>query len=59
MYTLACADFGVDDGFVAKGETQEACMNAAMEHIKSAHPDKVAAMTAMPKEDVMAKMKQE
>lgn len=59
MYILSCADFGVDDGFVAKGETPEACINAAMEHIKSAHPEKAAEMMAMPKEDVMAKMKQE
>lgn len=59
MYTLSCADFGITDGFVAKGETQEACMNAAMEHIKSSHPEKVEAMMAMPKEDIMAKMKQE
>jgi predicted small metal-binding protein len=59
MFTLACADFGIQDGFVAKAETQEACINAAMEHVKIAHPEKVAEMMAMPPADVMAKIKTE
>ena len=31
--------------FVAKGETQEDVMNQIMEHVKTAHPDKLADMT--------------
>lgn len=57
MHTLACADFGVACDFVAQGETPEACISAAMEHVKSTHPEKLEAMSAMPQADVMAKMK--
>jgi len=36
---------GIDDGFIAKGETDEEVMEKAMEHVKMAHMEKMKDMT--------------
>lgn len=42
---LSCSDMGIDDGFIAKGETDEEVMEKAMEHVKMAHMEKMKDMT--------------
>jgi len=53
MKTLSCKDMGMDDGFVAKGETEEEVMMKMQQHAKEMHADKVAGMS----EEEMMKMK--
>lgn len=58
MYNLACRDAGLDCNYMAKGQTREEAMKMGMEHVKKAHPEKVAEMEKMPKEEVMALIKE-
>lgn len=44
MRMLECSSLGIDDGFVVKGDTEEEVMNQMIEHIKIAHPEKMADM---------------
>ena len=53
MKTLSCRDMGMDDGFVAKGETEEEVMMKMEQHAKETHADKMAGMS----EEEMMKMK--
>lgn len=53
MKTLSCKDMGMDDGFVAKGETEEEVMMKMEQHAKEMHMDKMAGMS----EEEMMKMK--
>jgi predicted small metal-binding protein len=39
MKMLACKDMGGGDGFVAKGDTEEAVMDKMMVHVKEMHPE--------------------
>lgn len=41
MKTLSCEDLGIDDGYVAKGETEEEVLDKMMEHIKMKHAEKL------------------
>lgn len=45
MKTLSCKDMGMDDGFVAKGETEDEVMMKMDEHAKEMHADKMAGMS--------------
>jgi len=47
---------GIDDGFVAKGETEEEVIDKMMEHIKSEHPEKLESMS---KKELVEMMKKE
>ncbi|MFA6422061.1 MAG: DUF1059 domain-containing protein [Candidatus Buchananbacteria bacterium] len=59
MKTLACADFGADCKFVAKGNTNEEVMNKMMEHVGKSHPDKMEEVKGMPKSDIEMMIKEE
>ncbi|HBB37473.1 MAG: hypothetical protein UX02_C0001G0375 [Candidatus Moranbacteria bacterium GW2011_GWC1_45_18] len=39
MKTLSCKDLGMDDGFVAKGVSEDEVMDKMMMHVKEMHPD--------------------
>ena len=64
MYSLSCASMGMPTcDFVAKDETQEGVVAKVMEHVKTAHPEKMTDMndekTAGMKAMMMEKMVQE
>jgi predicted small metal-binding protein len=50
---LSCKAMGGDDGFFAKGKTNEEVIAKMMDHVKKAHPDK---MTGMSEEDMKKMM---
>ena len=61
MYSLSCASMGMEScTFVGKGETQEDVMSQVLEHVKTAHPEKMEGMDdakmAGMKEMMMSKM---
>jgi len=55
MKTLSCKDMGMNDGFVAKGNTEEEVMMNMEKHVKEMHADKMAGMS----EEEMTKMKEQ
>jgi predicted small metal-binding protein len=54
MKTLACADMGMNDGFVAKGADEAEVMEKMMEHVKEMHADMIEGKS----EEDMMKMKE-
>ena len=54
MITLACRDAGVDCDFVAKDETVDGVIRKAVDHVKSAHPDKAKGMASMTPDEMKA-----
>ena len=63
MKTLSCKDMGMDDGFVAKGETEEEVMMKMQQHAKEMHADMMAGMSEKEmmkmQEDMKMKIKDE
>ncbi len=58
MKSLACADMGMPTcSFVAKGATDEEVMNMLMEHVKTAHPEKMGGDMEAMKTMMMSKIK--
>jgi predicted small metal-binding protein len=51
MKQLTCAQMGGPCDAPIHGETKDELMNNGMEHVKAAHPEMVAAITNMSKED--------
>ncbi|MFA6285582.1 MAG: DUF1059 domain-containing protein [Parcubacteria group bacterium] len=54
MKMLSCKDMGMDDGFVAKGETEEEVMMKMDQHAKEMHADMMAGKS----EEEMMQMKE-
>ncbi|MEO8065925.1 MAG: DUF1059 domain-containing protein [Candidatus Doudnabacteria bacterium] len=58
MKSLACADLGMpDDTFVAKGATDDEVMAMMMEHVKTAHPEKMTGDMEAMKAMLLSKIK--
>lgn len=53
MKMLSCKDMGMDDNFVAKGETEDEVMMKMEKHAKEAHADMMSGMS----DEEMKKMK--
>jgi predicted small metal-binding protein len=45
MKMLSCKNMGADDGFVAKGSTDEEVMGKMMKHAREKHADKMSGMS--------------
>lgn len=56
MKSLACRDMGIDCDHVTTGETDEATMSAAKEHVQSMHADKMNEMMQTMTEEQMTEM---
>lgn len=54
MKMLSCKDMGIDDGFVAKGATEEEVMEKMTTHVKEMHPEMMKGKS----EEEMMKMKE-
>jgi predicted small metal-binding protein len=45
MKMLSCKDMGMDDDFVARGETEQEVMDKMMKHAREMHSDKMMGKT--------------